>query len=187
MDYLTAYAYLLIAPMSLISSLFLALLGTSSSFREPPGNLICMIAFAELLLSGHYFLSALFTTWITNKTYGPESIFCQVNAIVAIFAGLLAYCYNIFFLLTVIRKMKNLINRKVSILCSSWFIHIISWAIPISTVIYAYIKGMFGISHSGTCSFTMSHTPNNNSESFGLEKIVILVSNSLIIVLAVYT
>jgi hypothetical protein len=187
MDYLTAHAYLLIAPMSFISSLFLALLGTSSSFREPPGNMICMIAFADMLLSGHYFLSALFTTWITNKTYGPESVFCQVNAIVAIFAGLLAYCYNVFFLLTVICKIKNLINRKVSILCSPWFVHIISWAIPISTVIYAHINGMFGISHSGTCSFTMNHAPKIHGESFGLEKIVILVSNSLIIGLAVYT
>jgi hypothetical protein len=186
MDYLTAYAYLLIAPMSLISSLSLALLGTSSRFRQPPGNLICMIAFAELLLSGHYFFSALFTTWITNKTYGPESLFCQVNAIVAIFAGLLAYCYNVFFLLTVIRKMKNLINRKVSILCSRWFVHIISWAIPISTVIYAYINGMFGISHSGTCSFTMNNAPNNQGGSFGLEKIVVVVSNCLIIGLSVY-
>jgi hypothetical protein len=172
-----------------MSSLFLALLGTSSSFREPPGNMICMIAFAELLLSAHYFLSALFTTWITNKTYGPESMFCQANAAVAIFAGLFAYFYNVFFLLTVIRKMKNLINRKVSILCSPRFIHIISWAIPITVVVYAYINDMFGISHSGTCSLSINHTPENHSPSEYLrpEKIVILLSNSLIIWLAVYT
>lgn len=116
-------------------------------------------------------------------------MFCQVNAAVAIFAGQLAYCYNVFFLLTVIRKMKNLINRKVSILCTPWLIHIISWAIPITVLLYAYINGMFGISHSGTCSFSMNHTLDKHSasESLSAEKIVILLSNSLIIGLAVYT
>jgi hypothetical protein len=185
MDYLTAYAYLIFGLCSFVTSVTLFLITLKSKFADPPGNLVRWIAFSEAILSGHWFTSAIFTTWIYNKTYGPRSMFCMVNSVLSVTAALVEYFYNVFFLATIIYKMQKLVNKK-EIVPTHILAHTVSWVIPIGVGVYGYWFELFGMSNSGTCSFA-TRFPNGETRGLSIGTIAMLIATIFLVFLAIGT
>jgi hypothetical protein len=79
-----------------------------------------------------------------------DSNICQINAIIAIFAGTVDFCYNCFFCLYVLYTIRNSLKRKT---LPPFLIHSIGLLIPFSITLFAYVNNSTGLTLFGTCSY----------------------------------
>ena len=95
LDAFDTFTYLVLCPVAMLASfVLLAVHLAYPKLRKQPGDLIVMIAFAELVLSAHWFASAVSTTYVT-QTYADESGFCRLNMYAAVLAGSIDTLYNL--------------------------------------------------------------------------------------------
>lgn len=177
MDIFDTFTYLTIGPISIVTSF---LLFSShllvKELRQQPGDLIMLIGFSEFCLSMHWFLSAVFTSYITED-YDNNGLFCKANSIIAVFAGGLEFCYNMSFLVYILFSIKN--SVRAGYMPQKSF-HVASWTIAAGLLFFKYDK--LGRNAYGTCSLA-----SVNSSSMITGALVIVLSMSLAIYVLIYT
>lgn len=166
LDTFDTYTYLIIGPFSILSSavLLVAHLFTKE-LRKAPGDLIIMIAFSELILSIHWFSSAIRTEQIT-ESYPNDGFFCKFNSIIAVGGAALEISYNLCFLAYLFFAIRSSIRKSWT---PRWSYHIFCMA---STAI-AYITSHRKMSQRnpyGTCSVSMK------PKDAGIGAIIIVIS-----------
>lgn len=146
LDPFDTYTYLIVGSLSTVASglLFLAHVRWPE-LRKPPGDLILMISLAEFLLSMHYLLSAINTSWITTG-YLDDSLFCKANGYVAIAAAHSDLLYNLCFLIHMLLALKY--AAKNSKFSARYLYHIFSLGLTAA----ALSKADLGRNPYGTCS-----------------------------------
>lgn len=146
LDVFDSFSYIVIGSISAVTSLllFVAHVGWKE-LRKPPGDLILMISLAEFLLSIHYLLSGIRTSWI-SEPYSDDSLFCKVNSYVAIGSANADVTYNMCFLFQMIVALRNAVKKEM---CSPRYTyHIFS----LGMTVLILMKGKFGRNPYGTCS-----------------------------------
>lgn len=103
-----------------------------------------MIAFAELILSTHWFTSAVSTTYVTHS-YDDESTFCKINMYAAILAGSIDTLYNLSFLAYIIFALNNAIKKTYM---PKKTFHIFS----VTVAVILMTSAKLGRNKYGTCS-----------------------------------
>lgn len=160
MDHFDAYAYMVISPLGILTALGLFLGHVfSKELRKSPGDLVMMITVAELLLSTHWFSSALRTQFFT-KDDKISSGFCTFEAYFALIGGTLETFYNFAFLLYIFFQVRYLNAKKIK----TMYLHVMAIGMTIITVIYQDIKNNLGRNKYGSCSVA---TVSTSSLIFG--------------------
>ena len=145
LDAFDTFTYLVLCPIAMLASfVLLAVHLAYPKLRKQPGDLIVMIAFAELVLSAHWFASAVSTTYVT-QTYADESGFCRLNMYAAVLAGSIDTLYNLSFLAYIIFALNNAIKKTYM---PKRTFHVVSVAVSLLLVATAKL----GRNKYGTCS-----------------------------------
>jgi 1-phosphatidylinositol-4-phosphate 5-kinase len=151
LDTFDTFTYLIIGPFSILSSavLLVAHLFTKE-LRKAPGDLIIMISFSELILSIHWFASAIRTEQIT-ESYENYGTFCTLNSIIAVGGAAMEISYNLCFLAYLFFAIRSSIRKSWT---PRWSYHIFC----LSMTVFAYFNShrkMFTRNPYGTCSVKM--------------------------------
>lgn len=175
MDHFDAFAYVVICPLGILTALGLFLGHIfSKELRKSPGDLVMMISFAELLLSLHWFTSALRTQFFTSDDQ-LESQFCTIEAYLAVIGGVLETSYNFLFLLYILFQVRNINAKKLSTV----YLHVAACGFTIVSVSYQVLKGNLGRNGYGSCSVS---TVSNSSLIFGGSLMLIIFSLAIYVV-----
>ena len=88
MDHYDAWTFLIVGPLSLISSLSYIVLNIFfKQARKFPGNLLIIISIAELFLCLHWIASGFHSKYIDEAYVDENSNFCKINSNVAFIAA----------------------------------------------------------------------------------------------------
>ena len=149
MDNLDAYLLLVLAPIGIVTSLTIIIAHIySPKLRAHPGDLIMMVAVAELFLTIHWFSSALNSTYFINGNTSDGSWFCEIESLIAVSGANLEILYNFCFITSIFMKVFLLNAKRIK----SYVYHIFSLSIAFMIVFYNYIEGNMGLNPYGTCS-----------------------------------
>ena len=149
-DNLDSYLFTILGSIGVVTSLLLFSTHLfNSKLRKSPGDLIVMVAFAELLLTIHWVLTGLFSPFILSKDYAKEnSTFCKVNGVIAVVGANLEIAYNFSFIMYIYLKVRYMNSKMITTL---WF-HIGSISVTVCVLLYNYFRGHIGMNAYGTCS-----------------------------------
>lgn len=148
LDHFDAYAYMVICPLGILTALGLFLGHLfSKELRKSPGDIVMMITVAELLLSSHWFTTALKTQFMTSDD-SLSSPFCTFEAYLALIGGTMETFYNFAFLLFILFQVRYLNAKKIK----TMYLHIFALGSTTATVIYQSVKKNMGRNKYGSCS-----------------------------------
>ncbi len=121
-------------------------IGTFQNLNIQPGDIFFAISLAELILSIHWFSTAMYAA-INEASPSETGTFCMVNSIFAILAGGSEVLYTCVFFAWLGLKFsfKNQVNKKRIIILPAIF--------ALGATIYSISTGKNGLSLFGTCSF----------------------------------
>lgn len=119
--------------------------------KVPPGDLVRGICISDFVLCCHWACQGIFTSYIFNITFGPDSAFCIINAAFATFFTFTEYGYNCCFILYIVLKFRSIINSK-QLPCQVFVFHFAIWLFATAGTSYLYWNDMLGLNDSGTCS-----------------------------------
>ena len=153
LDHFDAYSYIVLCPLGILTSLGLFLGHIfSKELRKSPGDLVMMVAFADLLLSIHWFSSAIHTYYFAGADKDPVgggySTFCIAEAYVAVFAASIEGVYNVAFIVFILLRVRNLNMKKLSTV----YFHALAVGFGTFMLVYQSLKGNIGRSQYGSCS-----------------------------------
>ena len=148
-DNFDAYLLLILAPIGILTSLTIIIAHIySPKLRAHPGDLIMMVAVAELLLTIHWFSSALNSSFFLGGDTSDGTWFCKVESWIAVSGANLEILYNFCFITSIFMKVFLLNAKRIK-----WYTyHIFSLCIGASIVFYNYVEGYMGLNPYGTCS-----------------------------------
>lgn len=177
MDHYDAWNYIIIGPLSLITSLsFIFLNIYFKNTRKFPGNLLIIISIAEVFLCIHWILSGIYTPYIQGTTIEENGLFCKANSHIAFVAASLELTFQFSFLISIILQFQDTM-RKIKF--QSLFL-ILPLAVTIGLWALQIKADTLGLNIFGTCSVKKS------TNSF----FMFLVVNSaycFVVLLTVYT
>jgi len=155
MDNLDAYLLIILAPIGIITSSIIIIAHIySPKLRAHPGDLIMMVAVAELLLTIHWFSSAINSSYFLDSNTSDGTLMCKIESIIAVTGANLEVLYNFCFITSIFMKVFLLNAKRVP----WYFFHIGSLSIAAVIVIFNYMDGKMGLNPYGTCSIKMVST-----------------------------
>ncbi|KAL4488388.1 hypothetical protein ABPG72_019238 [Tetrahymena utriculariae] len=149
------YAFLILSPISIISNLIIIILFLKyKESRKQPSDIIFFISISDLILSIHWFSSAVYAI---SKSQVPDNddIFCQINSFFSITSGSIEYLYNVFFCIFLITRIRNTIK---GFRIKKSFIHFFTIIGSIGFYLLLKFQGRAQLNLYGVCSYKVDST-----------------------------
>ena len=185
LDNLDAWTYVVLCPIGIFTSLGLFIGHIfSKELRKSPGDIVMMIALAELILSCHWFSSAIRTRFFTSDDIDPDpskgvySEYCKVEAYFAITGAFLEAFYNISFLIYLLLTVIYLNGKRIQTL----YFHLIVLGSTGGALTYQILKKNVGRNKYGTCSIVST---SESSLLIGALTIIVVIFLSIYVVVYV--
>ena len=148
LDNFDAFAFVVLGPLSIASSLLFIILNMSfKTTRAFPGNLLIIMSMGELCLSVHWFMTGIYSHYVWgNGPVDPGSSFCKISSYISSVGLAIQYCFLMSFFFAIIFVFRNTMkNTKFHF----WFV-----LVPLLSAIIHFIivfagkklgKNIFGI------------------------------------------
>ncbi|EAS00927.2 phosphatidylinositol 4-phosphate 5-kinase (macronuclear) [Tetrahymena thermophila SB210] len=149
------YAFIILSPISIISNLIIIILFLKyKESRKQPSDIIFFISISDLILSIHWFSSAIYAI---SKSQVPDNddIFCQINSFFSITSGSIEYLYNLFFCIFLITRIRNTIK---GFRIKKSFIHFFTIVGSIGFYLLQKFQGRAQLNLYGVCSYKVDST-----------------------------
>lgn len=110
MHLIDQYIIIALAPISITSTLVIIVIFLKyRQSRKQPSDIIFCISFSDLILSIHWFISALYVL-STDDVPHDDDFFCQINSFFSCTSGASQYLYNVLFCIFLITRIRNSIK-----------------------------------------------------------------------------
>ncbi|KAL4438872.1 hypothetical protein ABPG74_016592 [Tetrahymena malaccensis] len=149
------YAFIILSPISIISNLIIIILFLKyKESRKQPSDIIFFISISDLILSIHWFSSAVYAI-SKSKVPDNDDIFCQINSFFSITSGSIEYLYNVFFCIFLITRIRNTIK---GFRIKKSFIHFFTIVGSIGFYLLQKFQGRAQLNLYGVCSYKVDST-----------------------------
>lgn len=145
--------YLIICPFTLLATSFIIYTFIKyPGTRNSPGDLLFGLSLCEFCLNLHWLVSSIYTFSNDGEIPDSNGIFCKLNSIISIPAGILDFAYNFLLNIYISLTLKNSLKGYAP---KTYYWHILMVLLATAMIIiFESVPNWAGVSVFGTCSYT---------------------------------
>lgn len=176
MNYFEFWVFITFGWIAWISSLLLVVgFLLLKKLRDPPGDIIFGLSIADLGLTTHWLVSAIWSGHLA-RDLSLDPTFCTINSAISIGSAVLAYCYSISLNYFLVKRMGNALRDSE---IPKYRYHVFSVITCIYLVGYSYNNDLMGLNAYGTCSIKKVEDPSLRLNLLVLASMLLVIINGI--------